>query len=265
MKVDEKTVSILSKLGLNKYEIDGYIALVPAGKLTASEVSGASGIPSARVYDVMDSLEKKGFVMIGIGRPTTYQAVPPEEALSNYKERLKKEYEKSLSQFDANANAVLSSLAPLWKKGITLKKPHEVFTVKEDEDISITIDKMLRRASSDICLLADGSVLSFVVTNYIAELESAASNKISIKLLAPAEADSSVIKSLSKVGSTRTIPEPPSSFCLVDNSDLLLIQRFSDFREEVKGRGLWTNSTMIVKTFGWMFESIWEYAKPYKV
>lgn len=264
MKIDKKTIDLLSRLGLNKYEIDAYVALVSAGKITASELSSASGIPGARVYDIMDSLEKKGFVLIGIGRPTTYQAVAPKEAFSDYKERLRREHKRGLRKFDTNVRTILGALTPLWEKELTFKKPHEVFSVREDEDIPVMVDKVLRRAGSDIYMLTDKCIASFTVTEFIDDLEEAANRKISIKSLLPPEIEESVITRLSKVSSMRTVKEPPCSFWLTDRSNLLLIQRFNDFSEEVKGIALWTNSSLITAIFGWLFDRTWESAKAYK-
>jgi sugar-specific transcriptional regulator TrmB len=52
------------ELGLSKNEAKAYEVLVRFGKLSAGEVSGRSGVPYSRVYDVLESLVEKGLVEV---------------------------------------------------------------------------------------------------------------------------------------------------------------------------------------------------------
>ncbi|RLF60605.1 MAG: hypothetical protein DRN25_02295 [Thermoplasmata archaeon] len=45
--------------GLNKYEARAYLTLVKEGVSSAKEISKFSGVPYSRIYDVLDSLEKR--------------------------------------------------------------------------------------------------------------------------------------------------------------------------------------------------------------
>jgi len=40
-----------------------------------------SNVPRSRTYDVLESLEKKGFVVMKLGKPIKYIALPPEEVI----------------------------------------------------------------------------------------------------------------------------------------------------------------------------------------
>lgn len=68
------TVQNLKLFGLNKYEALAYIQIVKSGVATAKEVSRGSGVPYSRVYDVLDSLEKKGWVLVETSKPQRYRA-----------------------------------------------------------------------------------------------------------------------------------------------------------------------------------------------
>lgn len=260
MKIDEETIDLLGKLDLNKYEIEAYVTLVSGGELTASEVSSSSDIPSARVYDIMDSLEKKGFVKIGVGRPTTYSPVPPQEALSDYKERLKRKYERDLSKFDDHSEAIISKLDPLWEKEPPTKKPREVFSVEEDEDIPTTVDRTLRRADSSVKILVDGGLASYLTSEHGDELFEAADRGISFKILA-SEGSSEEAAKLEEFGPVRYQSQSPRSSLLVDDEKLLLFRGIGAVSEEIKGTLLWTDSNLITPIFSWMFGQVWESAK----
>ena len=52
--------TLLHVLGLNKYEILAYIALIEAGEQNVSEIISKTGIPQPRAYDTLVNLTKYG-------------------------------------------------------------------------------------------------------------------------------------------------------------------------------------------------------------
>ncbi len=71
----EKTLESLQKLGLNEYESKAFRSLSKFSSATPATLSKDSGIPRARIYDVLSSLETKGFVVRRPTRPVEYQAL----------------------------------------------------------------------------------------------------------------------------------------------------------------------------------------------
>ncbi|MEM3798771.1 MAG: helix-turn-helix domain-containing protein, partial [Thermoprotei archaeon] len=63
--------------GLNQYEARAYVALLKK-PMSAGEISVGAKIPKPRVYDVVRSLEAKGFVKISGG---LVEAISPDVAL----------------------------------------------------------------------------------------------------------------------------------------------------------------------------------------
>jgi sugar-specific transcriptional regulator TrmB len=59
----ENILQQLKKLGFNEYEAKSYVSLVKQGTVTAYQVSKDSGIPRARIYDVLSNLVEKGIVL----------------------------------------------------------------------------------------------------------------------------------------------------------------------------------------------------------
>ncbi|ASJ15880.1 transcriptional regulator [Thermococcus chitonophagus] len=85
--IEDEIIQKLQKFGLTKYESLAYITLLKLGPSKATDVTRESGIPHTRIYDVLSSLSKKGFVDVMHGTPRLYAPVNPEIVL----ERLKKE------------------------------------------------------------------------------------------------------------------------------------------------------------------------------
>ncbi len=59
----ENIIQQLQSLGFNQYESKVYVTLVKKGSSTAYSISKHSGVPRARVYDILQTLEEKGMVL----------------------------------------------------------------------------------------------------------------------------------------------------------------------------------------------------------
>src|SRR5574342_874378 len=97
MIVQKDFLNKLKDFGLNSYEAKLWTALLSRGIATAGELSDIANVPRSRSYDVLESLEKKGFAITKLGKPIKYVAVPPEEVLERVKKNVTEEA-KQMSQ-----------------------------------------------------------------------------------------------------------------------------------------------------------------------
>ena len=81
----------LREMGLSKYEAQAYAGLLRQGTSTAKGIASDTEVPQSRVYDVLDSLESKGFVNVQPGRPKKFGPVSPETAVDQYTEFKRRE------------------------------------------------------------------------------------------------------------------------------------------------------------------------------
>ena len=85
---DPDVVERLQELGLTEYQSRGYLAAVRLGSARPSELAEESGVPRARIYDVIDDLGRLGFVDVrerSGGKEVT--APPPEVVLEQFRKR----------------------------------------------------------------------------------------------------------------------------------------------------------------------------------
>ena len=104
---------------LNIYEVKIWTALLSRGIATAGELADISGVPRSRCYDVLESLEKKSFIIMKIGKPIKYIAVQPEEIIDRVRNNLQDEatrQEESLEQI--RKTDIFKELELLHKSGI---------------------------------------------------------------------------------------------------------------------------------------------------
>ncbi|USK71180.1 TrmB family transcriptional regulator [Peribacillus asahii] len=136
----ENIVQQLKKLGFNEYEAKSYVSLVKQGTVTAYQVSKDSGIPRARVYDVLGSLVEKGIVLKEeINNNTQYSPLPVEIFLK-----------KAQSDWQSNYEIVSDSLKQL---ELTDKKPdNRVMTLKDRETIISYCQVLLKKAEKRVVI-----------------------------------------------------------------------------------------------------------------
>ncbi len=96
---EEEIIEKLQKLGLTKYESLAYITLLKLGPSKATDITKESGIPHTRVYDVLSSLHRKGFVDVMHGTPRLYKPVNPEVVLEKIKEEFIEDIENLKAAF----------------------------------------------------------------------------------------------------------------------------------------------------------------------
>ena len=89
MIISEEFLSRLRKIfDLNLYEVKVWAALLSRGVSTAGELSNISDVPRSRTYDILESLEKKGFIIMKLGKPIKFVALKPEEVIERVKRNL---------------------------------------------------------------------------------------------------------------------------------------------------------------------------------
>ena len=89
---------VLQELGLNRRESICYTALLELGSSKIGAIVKKTGIPSSKIYEILDKLIKRGLVsFVKIGKIKHYQASDP-KTLLNYIDEKKKKIEEILPQ-----------------------------------------------------------------------------------------------------------------------------------------------------------------------
>jgi len=155
MLVAKETLDkIKDNFGLNHYEIKIWTSLLSRGIAAASELADISGVPRSRCYDVLESLEKKGFTIMKIGKPIKYIAVKPEEILERIKKNLALETETSLRLIESiRTSDVYNELELLYKTGIERVDAEDITDIYTGKsEINREIKKLAGSASHSIVI-----------------------------------------------------------------------------------------------------------------
>ena len=136
MQLENSILDKLQRLGLNQYEAKAYSSLLKIGTANAYKISKESGIPRARIYDVMETLTDRGLAMVEESNENAkiYTPVPSKVFL----EKTRKECE---NDFDDVTNALRELETEANKQEIY------VFTVKGKQNIVSYCRQLLKEAN----------------------------------------------------------------------------------------------------------------------
>ena len=152
---DEFLNKLRHYFGLNLYEVRIWTALLSRGVSTAGELSDIGNVPRSRAYDVLESLEKKGFVTMKLGKPIKYLAVEPKEVIERVKKLVKKKAEVKSKKLDGlKGTDVLKELNLLHKQGIDYVEPTDLSgAIRGRHNIYTHLETMIKGASKSITLV----------------------------------------------------------------------------------------------------------------
>ncbi|MFF2879235.1 TrmB family transcriptional regulator [Gottfriedia sp. NPDC057991] len=133
-------VQQFKKLGFNEYESKSYVSLVKQGPVTAYQVSKDSGIPRARIYDVLGNLVEKGIVLKEeINDTVRYSPLPVEIFLQN-----------AQSEWQSTYSVISDSLKDLESFGE--KVDNRVITLKDYKTIINYCETLIKKAEKRIVI-----------------------------------------------------------------------------------------------------------------
>jgi len=194
MSISDKVRKSLEKIGLTSYEIRTYTSLIDGGELNASELSNKSGVPYSKIYEVLGTLEEKGWIGSDDSRPTKYFAKAPSNALETTKQNAD-------TIFSENKNVILSELIPLYEKTGTSEKP-DIWFISGAMNIVSKIMEMVEHCREEV-MIAVPQAGELIVKQALPKLRQLHDKGIKITILISDEFDKDSIKAISRVADVK--------------------------------------------------------------
>ena len=148
MIMESENFKKVKALGLNTYEVKIWTALLSRGVSTAGELSDIANVPRSRSYDVLESLEKKGFVVMKLGKPIKYLAVAPKEVLERVKKQIEAKTKIHISGI--NENSFTNMIKDLQKSYDKTQKDADTIAVLKGPNLQRHILFLSSNARKDI-------------------------------------------------------------------------------------------------------------------
>lgn len=245
---------------LNLYEVRIWTALLSRGVSTAGELSDIGNVPRSRAYDVLESLEKKGFVIMKLGKPIKYVAVEPAEVVERVKKLIGEEAKENVKKLeDLRGTDVLKELEMLHKQGIEFIEPSDLSgAIRGRHNIYTHLELMIKNAKKNVTLVTTSKGLLRKIDALKPELERVAKKGVKIKIAAPITKDSAkIIKSLNKIAEIRHLEKFNARFVVVDDKELMFMVMHDDDVHPTYDVGVWINTPYFATALNTLFEQSW--------
>jgi sugar-specific transcriptional regulator TrmB len=268
MIVKEEFLSRLRKIfDLNLYEVKVWTALLSRGTSTAGELSSISDVPRSRTYDILESLEKKGFIVMKLGKPIQFVALKPEEVIERVKRNLVVDAkEKSARLEKLKGDEVLEELTGIFSDGIKYIESTDLSgALKSRQNIYNHLDMLVREAQSTITLVTTADGLTRKLEILMPSLEKAKKRGVKIRIAAPITKENmKVAKDFSKVAEVRNVQELNARFMLVDSEQIMFMLLNDTDVHPNYDVGVWLNTEFFAQALESLFEIAWKNFKPIK-
>lgn len=266
MIIQKEFLNKLGALGLNSYEAKLWAALLSRGISTAGELSDIANVPRSRSYDVLESLEKKGFVIMKLGKPIKYIAVKPSDVLERVKQRIMEEAEQNTSGLDKMKDSdMLKELSMLHSQGIDTVDPSELSgSFKGRSSLYAHIDSMLKLAESSIIIVTTEEGLIRKADSFRRALYRAKENGVSIRIVAPITKRSrEAAERLKEYAEIKDSVEAIGRYVIIDGKQATFMLLDDSTVHPNYDSGVWVNSPFFSQTLATMFDLSWKRLKSF--
>lgn len=260
MIVQKTFLNKLKDFGLNTYESKLWTALLSRGISTAGELSDISNVPRSRTYDVLESLEKKGFIIMKVGKPIKYIAVPPEEVIHRVKQKIQEDAEfKNELIKQLEASEILDELTLLHNQGIEHIEPGDLSgSFKGRNNVYNQMESSIKKAKKSVYIMTTSSGILRKAEFLYPALKKAKTRGVEIKIAAPLTKD--MTKRLSELAQVADIRSSKldSRFIVIDESEVYFMLLDDKKVHSSYDTSVWVNTKVFGKTLSYFFEKEWK-------
>lgn len=268
MIVKDEFLGRLRKIfDLNLYEVKIWTALLSRGTSTAGELSNISDVPRSRTYDILESLEKKGFIIMKLGKPIKFVALKPEEVVERVKKNLMRTAQERTKRLEKlKEDEVLNELKTIFDKGIKFVEPTDLSgSLKGRQNLYNHLDMMVREAENTITIVTTEEGINRKMEVLMPSLEKCKKRGVKIRIAAPITKNNlKIAKDFKKVAEVRNIEKIKARFVLIDSNQLMFMLLDDEKFHPNYDIGVWINTEFFAQALEQLFDLAWKDMKVVK-
>ena len=262
MIVKEEFLSKLRQIfGLNLYEVRIWTALLSRGVSTAGELSDIGDVPRSRAYDVLESLEKKGFVMMKLGKPIKYIAVDPKEVVERVKKLIRQDADSDILKLKNLTNTdILIELNSLHKQGIEFIEPTDLSgAIRGRHNLYSHLELMVKNAEKSVTIMTTSKGILRKIEALAPVFEKLNKRNVKIRIATPiTKENGDAVKDIAKHAEIRHVDNINARFCIVDGRELLFMVMDDKTVHPTYDVGVWVNTPFFATALENMFKLAWD-------
>jgi len=242
--------------GLNVYESKVWLALLSKSIASVGEIAELSGVPRSRVYDVLESLEKRGFAIAKLGKPIKYIAVKPAIAIEHMKNNILKEAEEKVKSLNMIKETPEYKELEILHNRAKQTQFEELGTLIRGKHISTQIKEFISKAKKEVTIVSSYEALK-EKTSFLKPLfDKLKAQGVNIRVAVNDQGKEANIAGLGKeLGVMVRRTKINAKFCIVDNSELLVFVTSNN--EGEKEIAVWMNSPFFSKALTTFLSPVW--------
>ena len=255
---------LLSKLrryfDLNLYEVKLWAALLSRGVSTAGELSDIADVPRSRSYDVLESLEKKGFVVMKLGKPIKYIAIPPAEVVDRVKKNMQFNAQEKVKRLESvKGSPLLTELETIHTQGITLVDPTELTgCLRGRHNLYNHLDLLIKEAKSSVNIMTSEKGFLRKVEGLKGTLEKARKKGVKVRIAAPLGKEGKQLAvDLKNFAEVKHNDKVKSRFVTVDGKDVVFMMLDDKDVHPSYDLGVWVKTPFFASSMDTMFNHAW--------
>jgi HTH-type transcriptional regulator, sugar sensing transcriptional regulator len=243
---------------LNIYETKVWLALLSKGISSAGEIAEISNVPRSRTYDVLESLEKRGFVIQKLGKPVKHIAVKPEVVIEKLKNNTTQNAEEKIKTLSGLKDTTeYKELEQLHKTGIEPIKNHELSTsIKGRSNLYVQMRAVMEAASKTVYITSSAYELSSKSKMFKDVFTKLKKRKVDIKVMI-GDNEEEASKLSKKLGIQIKSKPINARFIIADKTELIFTIKPTNVHEDFD-YGVWINSPFFSNSLSYMFEMAWK-------
>jgi len=250
----ELVKQIKDYFGLNIYETKVWLALLIKGIASAGEIAEGSGVPRSRTYDVLESLEKRGFAMMKLGKPVKYIAIKPNVIIEKLKTKTIREADERIKNIThLKETDEYHELEQLYTTGIKPIRQEEISgAIRGKSTIYNHIKELLENAKKEIsiCIPAEEMMAKSRFFSLIFERLKKANIKTKIALSGDEKEIEKINKKLKIKAKKITVD---TKFFIADSEQVLFVISNSKLPDEEIA--VWLNTPFFATSLAFLFDA----------
>jgi len=254
MIVEKELLSELRRIfSLNLYEVKIWAGLLSKGSASAGELSDISTVPRSRTYDILQSLEKKGFIVMQAGKPIKYAAVNPSEVVERVKKSTLAEAEERVKNLEqVRTNSVVKKIEDLFSKGIEhVDVTSFTGVIKGRENVYNHLSTLIKNATKNVTIITtkEGLIRKSAALNSV--LKNAKKRGVAIKISAPMED-----AKLKGIANFKKAKEDTNRVVIIDNKDVVMMVTDDQKIHPAYDSAVWISSPYVAKSMEKLYDKL---------
>lgn len=254
MDLSDKSRKAMEDLGLTGYEIKSYICLLEFGPMTASELSKKSSVPYSKIYDVLNSLEEKGWIESNSSRPQKFFPKSPHTAIETTKMLID-------NRLKTSENLLVAELSPVYERTGVKERP-EIWVVRGLYNIATKVMEIIETCQEEL-LVAIPEISENIARTVQPALRLLSEKGVKITVLVSGMTNSDIVRAISRVADVRVKDSMFGGGVIGDTSQVMIL--LGDAKSRLGNPepiAIWADHTGLARFAKEYFQYLWHDAAP---